>query len=63
MSNEVKEKLEPLKKKRTVGMAITGIPVAVHNRMKKYRAKVNYERNESLSLADAYLDFLIEKNK
>lgn len=63
MENEVKEKPEAAKKRRSVGMAIKDIPSSVHNKLKKYRAKINYERNESLSLSDAYREFLIEKTK
>lgn len=63
MENEVKEKLEVAKKRKTVGMAITSIPASVHNKMKKYRAKINYERGESYSLNEAYREFLIEKTK
>lgn len=63
MENEVKEKPELIKKRKTVVMTVSEIPTSVHNKIKEYRTKINYERKRTFSLKAAYREFLIEKTK
>jgi hypothetical protein len=60
MESEVKEKLEVGKGKKpgTTAIAITGIPMWVHKRVKSFQTKLIGERGKKVTLKEAYVEFL-----
>lgn len=59
--DEVKEKAEV--RKGPVTLTLTDIPRSVHNRILKYRRKLNSERQKDFNLKTSYVEFLKEATK
>ena len=47
--------------KSKVSMPLENIPMSVHNKIKSYRRKINYERKAGYNIKQAYVEFLKEK--
>lgn len=50
-------------KKSVVSITVPNVPDRVNKSIKKYRKRINFERNKEYSQMDAYREFLIEKTK
>lgn len=60
MDNEVKEKLEVSKSRKSGGITLTlhGIPQRVHSVIQKYQTKIIGERGRKFTIKQAYVEWL-----
>lgn len=61
--SEVIEKDQKKAPKKTVSVMLPAIPIAVHNKIMKWRLKRSAEIGKQLSSMDAYADYLKETTK
>lgn len=47
--------------KSKVSMPLKDIPMSVHNKIKRYKRKINSERQADYNIKEAYVEFLKEK--
>lgn len=64
MGDEVKEKPEQKETRRAfVSITMPDVPIAVHNKLIKYRRKISGERQKDYNIMAAYTEFLKEATK
>ena len=61
IEGEVKEKVGV--RKGPVTLTLTNVPRSVHNRIMKYRRKINSEQQKDYNLKASYVEFLKEATK
>jgi hypothetical protein len=63
VKNKPTKKGPKSKAKDLVTFTLKNLPLAVHNRIKSYRRKINNDKGTDFNLNDAYVEFLKEKTE